>query len=526
MKPGNKIFSLFILLFIGLATNAQSYTIKWGPLEKKSGYIISILPRGENDFFTLRRTGGIIFGSLRIAKHRGLSMTASGKITLSVNESMASFEAATCIGNRLMVFLSDTKDGKNIIYMQEYGEDLKPKGKGIKLGEYELPKNRSRGNFGVIESNDRNYFGVIWEKTGTKEAKTTYGFHIYDKEINTVTEGEYKLPYDPILCSIYSHHLSNTGDYFISVLEYEKSEEKRLFGPNLEYKAFHIFQVTPDDLQDFTLDLDGKRVDAMTMQSDNEHVLTITGIYGTAKQAGTTGIFYLRVDFDQKTVIDEGFEKFGKDFITEDWSERQKEKADKRQAKGKGEPQLYNYVMRDANVLKDGSIVASIEQYYVLTRTYRDPRTGATSTTYTYYYNDIIAYKVGANGLFAWLKKIDKQQVSSNDGGPFSSYARFIDNGKLCFIFNDNINNYTESGKFIANDGVYAAYFGKRKNAVALVEIDLETGDIQRETFLKAKDITALVVPKLFTLDYSTNQLILYAVYGRKEKYGTIDLGN
>lgn len=521
--PHKKVITLVLLFCISLNICAQSYNVKWGELEKRNGYLMSILPRSGNDFFALRRSGGGLFGSLKITKHQSLKLSATGKIILNVNESMASFEGVTCIGDRLMVFLSDVKDEKNIIFMQEYGEDLSPKGKAVKLGEYNVPKGRYRGSFNIIESRDRQFFGVIWEILGRKETKTTYGFHIYDNEVNTISEGEYELPYDANLASIYSHHLSNTGDYFISILEYEKPEEKKIFKSYLQYKAFHISHVTPENLENFTLELKGKRVEAMTMESDDDHILTITGIYGITKQSGITGVFYLRADFDKQEIIDEGFENFGKDFITQDWSDRQKEKAEKREAKGKGEPQLYNYQMRDATILKDGSIVASIEQFYVVTRTYRDPKTGATTTTYTYYYNDIIAYKVGKNGGFDWLKKIDKQQVSSNDGGPFSSYARFVDNGNLCFIFNDNIRNYDENGAFLKSDGVYAANFGKRKNAVGLVEINLETGEIHRETFFKAKDITALVVPKLFTVDYVSKQMTLYAVYGKKEKFGILN---
>jgi len=201
----------------------------------------------------------------------------------------------------------------------------------------------------------------------------------------------------------------------------------------------HILHVTPECIDDFTLNMEGKRIEAMTMNSDNDRIFTFTGIYGDQGKAGVTGLFYMRANFDKQEVIDEGFEKFGKDFITQDWSDRQKEKAEKREAKGKGEPQLYNYVMRQTEVLKDGSIVGSLEQYYVVVTQYTDPRTGATRTTYTYYYNDIIAFKVGKDGGFNWLKKINKYQVSTNDGGPYSSYARFIDNGRFFFIFNDHV---------------------------------------------------------------------------------------
>ena len=339
---------------------------------------------------------------------------------------------------------------------------------------------------------------------------------------NEVSDGDYKLPFVGKLSMINQHYLSNTGDYFINVIEYEEPTEKKLFKSYLNYKAMHIFHITPDDLVDFTINLEGKRVEAVTMNSDNDKLFTLTGIYGDQGKAGVTGLFFLRANFDKQEIIDEGFEKFGKDFITQDWSDRQKEKAEKREKKGKGEPQLYNYQMRQTEVLKDGSIIGSMEQYYIVVNSYTDPKTGMTRTTYTYYYNDIVAFKVGVDGGFEWLKKINKYQVSTNDGGPYSSYARFIDNGKLCFIFNDHVKNYDLSGKFIVGEKTYPANFGKKKNVVAIVEIDLENGDINRNTFFDRNEINALAVPKLFKIDYSTNEMLLYAVYGKKERFGIL----
>jgi hypothetical protein len=258
------------------------------------------------------------------------------------------------------------------------------------------------------------------------------------------------------------------------------------------------------------------------MNSDNNRLFTVTGIYGEQGKAGVSGLFYLRANFDKQEVVDEGFEKFGKDFITQDWSDRQKVKAEKREQKGKGEPQLYNYQMRQTEVLEDGSLVGSMEQYYVVVTQYSDPRTGSTRTTYTYYYNDIIAFKVGVNGGFEWLKKINKYQVSTNDGGPYSSYARYSSNGKLSFIFNDHVKNYNEKGEYIDSDRPYPANFSKKKNVVAYVELDLSNGSISRKTFFDRNEISALAVPKLFQVDYTNKEMLLYSVIGRKEKFGIL----
>jgi hypothetical protein len=131
---------------------------------------------------------------------------------------------------------------------------------------------------------------------------------------------------------------------------------------------------------------------------------------------------------------------------------------------------------------------------------------------------------VNTDGEFDWLKRINKSQISTNDGGPYSSYARFVDNGKICFIFNDNVRNYDETGKFIgkSNGDVYAANYGKKKNVVAIVELDMDEGELTRKTFFDRQEISAIAVPKQFYIDYNTKEMLIYAVYGKKEKFGIL----
>lgn len=519
-----RIINVLIFLSISGFSFCQKYNIEWGQMEKSTSRLISLLPKSGKDFYALRWSGGALLGTYKLTNHKDFKITATGKLKMNANGGMASFEGVELIGSKLLVFLSNRREGKNHFFMQEYGTDMIAKGSAIELANYEMEKGKSKGFFNIIGSRNRAFFGIVWEIPGKKEEKDRYGFKIFNNDLVEVNEGDYKLPYEGKLSTINEHYLSNTGDYFISVTEFMPSEDKKLFKDYLSYKAMHILHITEDNLEDFAIDLKGKRVEAMTMNSDNDKIFTITGIYGEQDKIGVSGLFYLRADFTKQEIINEGFEKFGKDFITQDWSDRDKEKADKREKRGKGEPQLINYVMRQTEVLKDGSLVGSLEQYYVVVTTYSDPRSGSSRTTYTYYYNNIIAFKVAPEGGFSWLKKINKYQVSNNDGGPLSSYARFVDAGKLCFIFNDNVKNYDTKGEFVAGDKIYPANFGKKKNVVALVEINLEDGELSRKTFFDRQEITAVAVPKKFHVDYERNEMLLYAVYGKKERFGILKI--
>jgi hypothetical protein len=174
----------------------------------------------------------------------------------------------------------------------------------------------------------------------------------------------------------------------------------------------------------------------------------------------------------------------------------------------------------------DGTVLGSVEQYYVHRRVTYDNRTGISSTIYYYYYDDIIAFKIGKSGQFDWQKMIPKSQVSINDGGPFSSYASFVSDKKLCFIFNDNIKNYNEDGSFnqsMNSNSIYSLNLSKRRNAAAITSIDLETGDVSRNTLFTRKELNSIVIPKMFKINLLDHEMLLYAIMGGKERFGILN---
>ena len=499
--------------------------IRWGELKGKQGDLLYLLPGEQNEFYALRWTGSRLFGHYSVTKHSDLNQVSTAKIRLVSDQSIANFEGASVINNKFVVFLSDNRDNKNHFYMQEFSENLERNEDVVLLASYDLDRNQKAGAFQFRASLNRNYFGVIWEIPGKKDVKDTYGFKIFDREMKVINEGEYKLPFDPNLSEIHEHLISNTGDYFLCLSEFEPSENKTLFASKTEYKALHIYRINDNlGLQDFTLDLDGKPVVALAMSAGDSNTFTLTGIYSNPDQTGVAGVFYQKLNLDTEKVESEGFQKFEEEFITQDWSERSLKKAEKRKKQGKGDPELFSYTMRDVTFLADGSIIGTMEQYYVQVRANSDGRSDQSSNMYYYYYNDIIAYKIDTSGAFAWVEKIEKDQVSINDGGPFSSFETFVDEGKVYFIFNDNLDNYNTKGEFLYPQKIETASYSRRKNTVALASIDLETGESERTYFLERDKTNTIVVPKLFAVNYRTGELIIYSIAGRKEKMGLIEL--
>lgn len=520
MKIWLTSFALILVLF----ANAQ-YNIEWSELIKTKGNTSKILPVSGANFFTLRWQGGML-GSMYLANHSRFVVASSGKVQYVVGKSLATYEGVSTINGKIVVFLSDKFDGKNILYMQKYGSDCKPDGPAIELASYEIPNSwNKRGYFNIINSQNKEFLCVEYDIPGSKTEKQKFGYKVLTDSLEVVTEGEYESPYDPNISDISNRYLSNTGDYFFACKIHDTNEKGRVKDRSTLEKAI-VIQITPDGLDEFELDLDSKRIFDMSFSSDNDRIMTFTGLYGDAEKgnSGIKGIFYFRLDFDKKEIIDEGFEKFSKDFIMQDWSEKEIERANKREENGKSAPQLFNYDIRETITLADGSIVGMLEQYYVRQITSNDYRSNVTSSTFYYYYNNLIVYKIQPNGTFDWVKNIPKNQVSINDYGYYSSIARFITKDKLVILFNDNLNNYDEKG--VWNNNVYTASFRKKTNTVAKVEVNLNDGSIERNTFFDRLETSALAVPKLFETDYKNKQMLIYLIINRKEKFGLLDFEN
>ena len=517
---------IIIFIIISHSVIGQTYSVNWSELSRTKGKMVKLLPRNEGEYFALRWVGGQVLGSYQASLYRNFQLISSNRIRVQARNSVANFESAGVVDDKFVVFLSDKSDGQNHLYMQLYNDSLERDGESLKLASYALDRERNQGSFSLKLSENEKYLGVTWVIPEKKNSRDLYGFKIYNMNFELVNEGEYPLPFDEHLSTIHSYHISNNGDFFMAVTEYEEDNESGLFRDKIAYKALHIFHIAEDGLMDYQLDLEGRRVEAMAMSSDDNDIFTITGLYGNSDEDGVNGAFYQRLDVIKGEKVQEEFKEFDKEFITEGWSDRAIERAERRSERGKGDPQLYHYIIKDIKSTSAGSTIVTMEQYYIQVRSYPDSRGIQTSSSYYYYYNDVILYKIDSSGSFAWLEKVRKYQVSTNDEGPFSSYQSFIDSGKLYLLFNDNALHYDENGDYVEPEELNTADYGKRRNAVAVAEINLDTGEQKRKTFFDRSEIEAIAVPKLFSLNDRVGELLLYAVWGRKEKIGILKLGD
>ena len=379
----------------------------------------------------------------------------------------------------------DKADGYMMLYAQPYDSELNITEESILIASYANSKINAKPNFSVLTSDNRDFLGIVWEIPGKRTTRDFYGYVVMDSNLVVIQNGEYSVPFDGNLSTINEHHISNNGDYYISVTEHNKPND-RLFSRSFEnFKELHVYKLRSNELHEFSIDLESKRIDDINMSSNNNNMFTLSGIYGTGRNKNIEGVFVLSFDSAADSVVYKGFMPFDIQIIQNSRVNRSFRNRSNARNRNK---ELYSYKIRDIFTLDDGTLCGSIEQYYIFERSSYDSRTGVSSTIYYYYYDDIIAFKIGLNGNFDWQAKIPKAQVSMNDGGPFSSYSSFTDGKKLYFIFNDNMKNYDEMGSYSrGNNSCYSFNLSRRKNVAAIVEVDMEHGTTNRKTLFSRK---------------------------------------
>jgi hypothetical protein len=62
----------------------------------------------------------------------------------------------------------------------------------------------------------------------------------------------------------------------------------------------------------------------------------------------------------------------------------------------------------------------------------------------------------------------------------------------------------------------------KKNNAVALVQIDLTSGEINRQVMESRKELNSIVIPKQFRLDSFNKEILMYSISGSFERFGIL----
>lgn len=511
MKKTIKV--LFCLLLLPFLAHSQSYKPEWGPVYKKEGGLFAPyrLVGMDTDYYYLLmqpRKGGTLLKfdfNHKLVSNQKLNFKYKKKnIQLekfieTKNGRFGYLSAHDPKTNEWNVFSSQFTAGKFSPIKRAYTHPFRMKKLFLFAGYSKL--SNDTGNKLVVSDNKSlvGFTNVVdnLKKGGEESIKVA----LFDANMELMWEKTQKFKYQDKSISILQTVIGNDGVIYVLGMIWEKQKNKKAKGlPNYDYK---VFRITEQDMTEYPIDLGPTLAptDAgMFFPKSDKNEFVLAGFYTDAnRKSGTQGVFYASGN-KQEGIKNIKTTKFESKFL-----ENLARKKDIEKDRGIG----YGFDIDNFFELRDGSIGFIAEEDYVISHTYRDGN-GNSSTSYTYYTNDIIIPRFGADGNLTNIEKVEKNFSSQNYG--YTSYSVAIHDNQVFLLFNDHKNRADRK-----------KMKGKRRwTYTDLVVLDEKGNIATNKTLFNSNEIDLNFIPSMS--DYYGDKFLVGSASMKKYSFGIMDL--
>ena len=526
------IITALFLLGVSIQMYSQARTqiemtdkadLKWGSvmkIDKKSRF---------QDVLAHDKTGSYILKTGKKGKsieklNNNLMVENSMILPLAYQKKKMDLEGLIYYNSKIVMLSSvnDRKLKKNYLFYQVINpSNLSLDGSIKKVGEIAYEKRRFQGAFGFDVAADSASMLLFFEMPYKKDAAEKYSFKVMDSKLDEIWSQEVELPYKEQFFTVKDSEVSSKGDVFVLGKEYNEDKNSKAMrdAPNYKYHILGYYS-KGEKIVDYEVSLHDKFIKNVTFDINANGDIICSGFYSESYGSGIKGAFFLSIDGISRKITKESYKEFDEAFITEGWSDREINKANKKKVKKDKAIEMYNYDLRDFILRKDGGVVLLAEQYYVrvVTTTTTDANGNtSTKTTYHYYYNDVIVINISPDGNIEWATKIDKYQHSTNDGGRLSSFALQVKDNMMYLVYNESAKQY-----FDKEERSEMKRKEKRSYLTLLVSVD-NKGEYEKEILLNNSIDKVYTVPKLCE-QISKNEMLIYSYSKKGQKFGAMTL--
>jgi hypothetical protein len=517
--------AMLMLSCINAFSQKLSPTVKWGKefSAPKRSSLNDIVGYDGTGIYAIKERYGFAGARKYTLEHydNNFIPTRSFDLDIEENGKDCKVELILQLRGKLYLFTSlpNSKSKKNVLSIQQIDKKtLQPSAEKTKIAEIDFAgESRSNsGEFNLRVSRDSSKVLVFYKNPYDDDEPEGFGFYVLSDNMKPLWNKEVKVPYENELFDVESFRIDNSGDvYLLGLIYKDKRKSKRKGKPNYSYQVF-AYRDQGKTLKEYPVSLKDRFLTDMQIEVLNNKDLICAGFYSNLGTFSINGTYFLTVDSKSGDVKTKSFKEFGIDFLTQNMTEKEVKKAEKREEKGM-ENELYEYDLDKLLVGKDGSAMLIGEQYYVYSTSRTTMVNGMMQTTTTthYNYNDIITVKVDPTGQIQWTEKIPKRQHSVNDGGFYSSYTLGIVKGRICFLYNDNPRNIEYAGV-----GKVANYNAGRESIVMLASLT-ENGKMERQPLFNTADVEVITRPKVCE-QVTGSEIILFGQRKKHQQFARI----
>jgi len=294
--------------------------------------------------------------------------------------------------------------------------------------------------------------------------KDVIGFQVFDAYLNKIWGKEIRMPYTEARMDNEDFDVDKDGNVYTLAKVYatEKGDKKK---PNYQMEILK-WSKDNNDVTKIPFKFTDKFVSAARMTKGFDGSLLVVGFYSDKKMRAlrsgsmfegsstrhmsysADGVFLLKLDEQsgELSSVKKGTYEFPEEVLSEFESARTRRRNERKDDDDNLEAQ--NMVLRNIIFNSDGSIQVFGEEAYSVTIRTTTQTSGfggagsvSSTTTREYYYNDILAMSIGADGELKWVTKVPKHQHGENSGQAGMSFKLFPHNNNQYLFFMDNMKN-------------------------------------------------------------------------------------
>jgi hypothetical protein len=367
------------------------------------------------------------------------------------------------------------------------GEKMdKPKAVGIISEDL----NKLKGFFISAQAYDRSSFLICGEEAYDDPLHKKFFLKVWDKECNPLWERELDNPFDNkdfdfsdialvskskvcCLARVTSQTAKNTEDrtYRYSLLMYTENKEK-----------------------ESSLDLGGRSITEARFTTDDDGNILCSGFFiDNSTEKGTNGVFLVKLNGRNGSILTQTTVNFD----------------DERAAALRASTNVKDLQVRSIFTRGDSGVFVVAEEYVVTPPSYGS----GVYFSGTNVEKDLLVSGFNSKGELEWTKRIIKKQYQVTADQPSNSWAQYIDDNQLIFIYDADKEEINEKTRKKNPDGV--------NNTAVLVTSINNAGILQQKTALNNADQKVFLQPGI-SRRCGKHEMIMFASYGHLESFATI----
>lgn len=371
-----------------------------------------------------------------------------------------------------------------------------------------------KDKFGFVKSFDENKLLINYrfkpQERDDSKSKDKIGMHVFDVNLNEEWSNIVTMPYTEQEMDNWDYAIDSDGNSYIVAKVFSEPKKGKRGPSSMDDSKYHVeilrFSNGSETVEKSKVNIGEKLITDIKMFEGTEGNIVCAGYYSDRRKThGVDGVFTFKVK-QQGEIYDVNEYEIPVSVINKFMNPRAQARLKKKDSK-KDNVGFSHLKLRNMAIGTDGSIMLSGEQYYVVRRTDSQGR-----TTYTYYYNDILATMIGPDGELSYMTKLAKRQMSRGGSsmglgisfGPSGTadlgfrYLN-IDDGHY-YYFLDNVKNMD-----LAENENPAYHTGGAGGYLTAYRIDEKSGKVTKHSILDTRKVKNFAISQ-----FSTNRMVSF----------------